>query len=292
MKRIIALLLISVLFLSGCSFFPLGAEITTAEPIYATDVNGEFVPIHKDVEESKLDPKLFIKDDNGRMIYADSSFSVVTGIDVSVFQGDIDWNRVKEDGIDFVMLRAGFRGYGSKGIMEEDGKFRENYNNAKKAGIDVGAYFYSQAINESEAREEARFVLDIVKDMQLDYPIAYDWEYVDYAQARTDNMTSEEITLCAKAFCEEIKSSGRDVIIYFNREIGYFEYDLNTLKDIDFWLAEYSDYPTFIYKFIMWQYTDKGVVDGIEAGVDMNVFVFPSTVSADNTVEASYEAYG
>lgn len=292
MKKLIIVVLVSVFLFSSCSFPGLRQETTTAEPIYATDVNGEYVPIHKDVEESILDPMQFQLDENGRMQYNDAEFTVVNGIDVSVFQGEIDWNRVKSDGIDFVMLRVGFRGYGSKGVMEEDGKFRENYLNAKNAGLDVGVYFYSQAINETEAREEARFVLEILKDIKLDYPVAYDWEYVDYAEARTDNMSSEEITLCAKAFCEEIKAAGREVIIYFNREIGYFEYDLNTLKDIDFWLAEYSHYPTFIYKFSMWQYTDKGTVDGINSDVDLNICVFPVNSAEEITSENSFETFG
>lgn len=292
MKKLIIVVLVSVFLFSSCSFLGVRQETTTAEPIYATDVNGEYVPIHKDVEESILDPMQFQLDENGRMQYNDAEFTVVNGIDVSVFQGEIDWNRVKSDGIDFVMLRVGFRGYGSKGVMEEDGNFRENYLNAKNAGLDVGVYFYSQAINETEAREEARFVLEILKDIKLDYPVAYDWEYVDYAEARTDNMSSEEITLCAKAFCEEIKAAGREVIIYFNREIGYFEYDLNTLKDIDFWLAEYSHYPTFIYKFSMWQYTDKGTVDGINSDVDLNICVFPVNSAEEITSENSFETFG
>lgn len=290
MKKIVLLILSSVVLLSGCSF-SFNSEPTTSAPIYATDVNGEYVPIHKDVDESCLDPHLFTMDENGRMNYEDDAFTVITGIDVSVFQGEIDWNKVKEDGIDFVILRVGFRGYGSKGIMEEDRKFRENFVQAKQAGLDVGAYFYSQAVNETEAREEAKFVLDIIKDIELDYPIAYDWEYVDYDTARTDNMTSSEITLCAKAFCDEIKAAGREVIIYFNREIGYFEYDLNTLKNIDFWLAEYSDYPTFIYKYKMWQYTDNGIVDGIDSSVDMNIFITTKDQN-DNSVETSYESFG
>ena len=288
MKRFIISIILICLIFSSCAFFS-HIEEPSYDPIYATDVNGEFVPIHKDVDESKLDPKLFFKENNGRYTYSDSGFVTKTGIDVSVFQGDIDWTAVKADGIDFAMLRIGFRGYGSKGIMEADAKFEENYTNAKNSGIDVGVYFYSQAVTAEEAREEARFVLSLLGDKELDFPVAYDWEYVDYAEARTAGMTSEQITLCAQAFCDEIRLSGREVSIYFNREIGYFEYDLTKLKDIDFWLAEYSEYPTFIYKFNMWQYTDSGSVDGISSNVDLNIYIEPMAVSDENI---SYETYG
>lgn len=288
MKKVIIIVITLSLLFCGCSIIT-DREETTNEPIYATDVDGEFVPIHKDVEESKLDPKLFSLDSNGRMTYPDAGFDTKTGIDISVFQGDIDWTAVKNDGIDFAMLRIGFRGYGSKGIMEADSKFETNFEAAKKAGLDVGVYFYSQAVTPEEAREEARFVLSILGEKQLDFPVAYDWEYVDYAQARTSGMTSEQITLCAEAFCEEIALSGREVIIYFNREIGYFEYDLTKLKDIDFWLAEYSDYPTFIYKFNMWQYTDSGKVSGINSPVDLNIYITPTAQTDENV---SYETFG
>lgn len=288
MKRFILLISLVIFIFSGCAFLSHNEE-PSYDPIYATDVNGEFVPIHKDVDESKLDPKLFYQDSDGRFAYSDSGFVTKTGIDVSVFQGDIDWSAVKADGIDFAMLRIGFRGYGSKGIMEADAKFEENYINAKNAGIDVGVYFYSQSVTPDEARDEAKLVLSILGDKELDFPVAYDWEYVDYAEARTAEMTSEQITLCAEAFCDEIKLSGREVSIYFNREIGYFEYDLTKLNDIDFWLAEYSDYPTFIYKFNMWQYTDSGTVDGISSNVDLNIYIEPVTVSDENI---SYEAFG
>ncbi len=291
MKRLIFMLVASVLILSSCSFVTDVQDTTVPSP-YATDVNGEFVPIHKDVEESELNPRLFTKDENGRMKYSDSAFSVITGIDVSVFQGDINWDAVKADGIEFVMLRIGFRGYGSKGIMEVDDSFIQNYENAKKSGLDVGVYFYSQAITPEEAIEEAEFVIEALGDHQLDYPVVYDWEYVDYAEARTNGMSSEQITQCAKAFCDRIILSGREVMIYFNCEIGYFEYDLTQLKDIDFWLAEYSDYPTFIYKFNMWQYTDSGKVAGIESDVDLNVFIVPNGENSANLSDETYDLYG
>ena len=278
MKRILLLMLSLALILTGCSFV-LGTEPTTEyKSPYATDVHGEFVPLHEDVDESALDPMLFYLDDNMRMQYADASKSTMTGIDVSVFQGNINWEAVAADGIDFVILRIGYRGYGSKGIMGIDDNFYKNYDGAAGAGLKVGVYFYSQAVNAAEAREEAQFVLNALGDRYLDFPVVYDWEYVDNAEARTADMTSAQITECAVNFCDEIRNAGRSVMIYFNREIGYFEYDLATISEYDFWLAEYCEYPTFIYKFDMWQYTDSGRVNGIDSDVDINIY-FPREYS-------------
>lgn len=284
--KIIAVLTAALLVCTVCAFgayrvvkrLNSSTGITTEPPV--TDISGRIIPNHTDIAKSVLSPEFFVRDGNGRMTYSDSSVKTYTGIDVSVFQGDIDWDAVKNDGIDFVMLRVGYRGYGQKGIMGKDDKFDSNYEGAKKAGLKVGAYFFSQATNESEAREEAAFVLDAVRDCPLDYPIAYDWEFVDNDEARTNGMTSEDITVCAKAFCEAIKSAGKVPVIYFNCETGYFNYDLPQVKDYDFWLAEYYDTPSFYYNYKMWQYSKTGSVDGISGDVDMNISIVDFSGSA------------
>lgn len=284
--KIIAVLTVALLVCTVCAFgayrvvkrLNSSTGITTEPPV--TDISGRIIPNHTDIAKSVLSPEFFVRDGKGRMTYSDPAVKTYTGIDVSVFQGDIDWDAVKNDGIDFVMLRVGYRGYGQKGIMGKDDKFDSNYEGAKKAGLKVGAYFFSQATNESEAREEAAFVLDAVRDCPLDYPIAYDWEFVDNDEARTNDMTSEDITVCAKAFCEAIKSAGKVPVIYFNCETGYFNYDLPQVKDYDFWLAEYYDTPSFYYNYKMWQYSKTGSVDGISGDVDMNISIVDFSGSA------------
>ena len=283
MKKILILIVAISIMLSGCSFIFPGEPVTEYESPYATDINGDFVPVHDDVDESVLDPMLFYADEGGRIKYSDTSRAALTGIDVSVFQGNINWEEVAADGIDFVILRIGYRGYGSKGIMGIDDNFCKNYDGAVNAGLKVGAYFYSQATNPEEAREEAQYVLSALGDRELQMPVVYDWEYVDNAEARTANMTSEQITECAVSFCNEIEQYGRDVMIYFNREIGYFEYELARISGYDFWLAEYCEYPTFIYKFNMWQYTDSGTVNGISSRVDLNIYFPPEDQSDEST---------
>ncbi len=283
MKRIVVLLLMLIFAFSGCKVFFVSEPPNQSEEYnYATDVNGELVPVHENVSESTLDPRQFSFDQDGRVIYSDPEISLIHGIDVSVFQGDIDWNKVKADGIDFAMIRIGFRGYGTQGKMQIDNNFYRNYSGAVAAGLKVGVYFYSQAINAAEAREEAAFILNTLGDRELSFPIAYDWEYVDVDGARTALMTSSQITECANAFCDEIMKSGREVIIYFNREIGYFEYELSVIDHYDFWLAEYYEYPSFIYEYKIWQYTDKGIVDGIEGNVDLNVSLVDYSENSDS----------
>lgn len=272
-KRVILLACVLVCCISLSSCFSLGSteEVSTRAQEYNTDINGELVPSFSDVAASTLDPRAYFPDENGRMHYGDDTVRTYTGIDVSVFQGEIDWNAVKNDGIDFVMLRAGYRGYGQKGILGEDESFRKNAAAARAAGLEVGAYFFSQATDAAEAREEAAFVLDIIKDSDITYPVAFDWEIIDYDTARTDGMTSEKITECASAFCDTISAAGYEPLIYFNCEVGYFNYDLSVLNNYHFWLAEYSDIPAFYYDYKIWQYSMHGSVAGINGDVDMNI---------------------
>lgn len=277
MKKL-ALLLAALLLLSFCSCSADETEPTTEEgitydSIYVEDVNGTYVPAFDGVEKSKLDPKKFMKDSKDRMIYSDPSVRTFAGIDVSEFQGYVDWEKVKADGIDFVMMRAGCRGYGPSGLVYEDDMFDYNCRKAREAGLEVGAYFFSQAITPEEAKEEAEFVLSMVEELDISYPIAYDWEHVEDESARTHDMTGEEITACGKAFCETIAAAGYKPIIYFNCEHGYFSYDLPEVRDFDFWLAEFGSIPTFFYDYTIWQYSEVGTVDGIDSTVDMNVAV-------------------
>ena len=281
-KTLTALIIIASLLLPLCSCrFPVSRteepETTTVRE-YVTDINGASVPVFEDVEKSAVDTAKFIRGDNGRIKYDDVSFDTLTGIDVSVFQGDINWTAVAEDGIDYVMLRIGGRGYGPDGALYEDSRFEENYAGAKAAGLKTGVYFFSQAITMEEAVQEARFVTELLTDKSLDMPVAFDWEHVDDTSARTAKMTGAEITSFAKAFCDTVTTAGHDAVIYFNREHGYFNYELSMISDYKFWYAEYADYPSFLYDYTMWQYTEKGTVAGIEGNVDINIALYDNAV--------------
>ena len=197
------------------------------------------------------------------------SGACLLGIDVSAWQETIDWPQVKGAGMDFAMIRMAWRGSSEGGIFA-DNRAEENYYGAKKAGMKVGGYFFSQAITPEEAVEEAEFFLDMIKDWELEMPIVYDWEFA--GGPRTDGMDDEAITACALAFCQTIEAAGYDAMVYFNPRMAYYEINLEVLKEYGLWLAMWDTEMTFPYKVDMWQYTDQGSVPGIETNVDMNIY--------------------
>lgn len=195
------------------------------------------------------------------------------GVDVSVHQGRIDWKKVAEQGIRFAMVRVGARAWGQSGEIFADDYWEENLRGAKENGLMIGVYFFSQAISEEEAVEEARFLLQQLDGRELDLPVVFDWEFAPDAEARTANMTAKMLNLCVVAFCEEIKAAGYTPMVYFNLDISRRMLDLPLLQNngYPFWLAHYSDVMTYPYRIQMWQYTSTGVVPGIEGSVDLNL---------------------
>ncbi|MGN1120526.1 MAG: glycoside hydrolase family 25 protein [Oscillospiraceae bacterium] len=195
------------------------------------------------------------------------------GIDVSSYQGLIDWEKVAADGVEFAFLRAGYRGY-ETGKIVEDARFRRNLELAQAAGIDVGVYFFSQAISAEEGEEEADFVLSLLEqyETQLQLPIVFDWEHPsDWDPARTDNLSGEEQTAACLAFCERVRQAGFEPCYYTTLHMALFRYDLAKLCDIPMWLAEYTGETTFPYAYEIWQYSCSGVIDGIETLTDINI---------------------
>jgi len=212
-----------------------------------------------------------IKTRNGRKYYIENdNISSILGVDVSVHQGDINWQKVKESGIDFAMVRLGYRGYGT-GEPGLDEKYEENIIASREAGLDTGVYFFSQAITAQEAVEEAELVIESLKGLDVNYPVVFDWELISEDTARTDNVPVDTLTDCCVAFCETIKNAGYTPMIYQNKRTSIFKLDLNRLNDYDFWLAEYNDEPSYYYDFDMWQYTSSGRVPGIKGEVDLNI---------------------
>lgn len=194
----------------------------------------------------------------------------ILGIDVSEHQREIDWQQVKEAGIEFVIIRAGYRGY-ETGNLNPDKYAEANYQGAIDAGLDVGVYFFSQATTPQEAIDEAKFVLDFTAGWDLKYPVVYDWEYIG-SHARTANVDRRTLTDCSIAFCEEVQKAGRTPMIYFNWRQGDNRLFLYELEEYPFWLALYSHRMTYPYKVEMWQYTNEGKVPGIEGDVDINLW--------------------
>lgn len=197
-----------------------------------------------------------------------------TGIDVSFAQKKIDWEKVKKDGIDFAIVRVGYRGYES-GKINKDEYFDINMSGAAEAGVGTGVYFFSQAINEEEAEAEAEFVLEQIEGYDIKFPIAFDWEEITESKARTDNISSEMLTKCAITFCQKIKEAGYRPIIYASLNLlrdQFEKYDISEISKYDLWLAEYKDYPEYQYHFKMWQYCSDGKIDGIDCLTDINLY--------------------
>lgn len=202
--------------------------------------------------------------------YEDGKQVSFVGVDVSKYHDYIDFSKVKKAGIDYVMIRAGVRGYGTGQLIPDD-YFKDNLKRATDAGLDVGVYFYSQAITVEEAVEEAEFVIESLGDYNISYPIAYDMELVPNDTARTEVLSRAEKTEIAKAFMDTITDAGYKTILYGNKEWLIKEIDLSKLTGYDVWLSQQQDIPDFPYRFTMWQYSCQGSVDGIVGLVSLNV---------------------
>ena len=193
-------------------------------------------------------------------------------IDVSVHQGEIDWQAVKESGVEAVMIRAGYRGY-QTGLLHPDDRAEENYRGAKAAGLKVGAYFFSQAVTVEEAKEEAEFFLNLIRDWELDLWAAYDWETMG-ENARTYGMEKKTLTACTRAFLDTVALEELRPMVYFNVYQGDALLELEELAGYDFWLAMYREEMDYPYRLAMWQYSSQGEVPGIPGRVDLNL-LFP-----------------
>ena len=246
--------------------------IETPETLRFVDAHGEWfeTEIVSSVKKHPYNWALLTNDENG-ISYNDENYRIIHGIDVSKWQGRIDWNKVKADGYEFVIIRMGYRGYSQAGGMALDEMFYKNIQGAQAAGLDVGVYFFSQAINEKEALEEAEFVLDALEGYELQLPIVYDPELIRDQPARTNDVTGEQFTKNTLVFCETIKEAGYEPMIYSNMVWEAFLFDMTQLQDYPFWYADYEPIPQTPYHFVMWQYSETGTVDGISGNVDLNI---------------------
>ena len=264
----IALLLLAtaVLVLAFWQMQPVGQTLPPPDSVTVNDgVRTVNIQPWEDVPVSDLAAEAFSVAD-GLVIYDGAQ----QGIDVSEHQGEIDWEAVAGSGVSFVFVRLGYRG-ATEGKIFSDLRFEENLTGARAAGLMVGVYFFSQAVNEREAIEEADFVTAVLNGRRLDLPVMFDWEPVDQESSRTDGAEKRVVTACAAAFCRRVAASGYSAGVYFNRQQGYYSYDLSQLKDYAFWVAEPGDRPSFYYAFRFWQYSFSGTVPGINTVVDRDL---------------------
>lgn len=229
------------------------------------------------VKRNPYDPDKFTYVDGTENItYADDNYESLQGIDVSDHQGEIDWDQVADAGYDFVFVRVGFRGYGEEGTLNEDTMAIEYMQDAEEAGLEIGAYFFSQAVNEEEAAEEARFAADIIKrsGVKLDLPLVYDPELAGGSEGRANNLSREEVSDNARAF----KKAAEDAIhckvaLYTNLFWQNTYFDLDALNDFEIWYADYEEVPQTSCHFTWWQYSETGYVPGIKGNMDLNLWI-------------------
>lgn len=231
------------------------------------------VPLVEGIARNPYNLDGFSGSDLTKSYEAGDGVKVMRGIDVSKFQGTIDWQQVKEAGVEFAILRLGIRGYGT-GEMKMDDRFTENYHGAVEAGIKVGVYFFSAAINEAEAIEEADYVLRALDGLTIEMPVVFDTEPILYDDARTDDLTPAQLTAITCAFCDRIRESGYEPMIYANSKRFTTVLHLEELEGYEKWLADYRDKPDYPYAFKMWQFTEKGIVPGIEGNVDIDLYFY------------------
>lgn len=260
------------------SGFMLTASTVVVENLYSgwypskSDKQAYYDPsTHKKVTGEKVIAGVRYKfDGNGKFegeVVVSGKFK---GVDVSKYQGNINWNQVKASGVEFAIIRVGYRGYGS-GALVEDPTFRQNIRGATAAGLKVGLYFYSQAVNEAEAVEEASMVLRLCSGYNISYPIYFDTEKVAGDTGRADNISRSQRTANAVAFCETIRNAGYRAGVYSYASWFYNQLNIANISQYSIWIAQYRDNLTFDYNYDIWQYTSSGQVPGIPARVDMNV---------------------
>ena len=288
-KRLFAVLLAAAAMLSiaACGIKKADVPVETEDPhkgqVYIYDGNGYIW--YTPVEGAEVNPLTKFDFDyiDDTPIYKGSVYDVKKGIDVSEHQLEIDWSQLKNENLDYAYIRVGRRGYTEGGIFE-DKYFERNLSGAKSIGLETGVYFFSQAINVSEAIEEANWVIDKIKDKDITLPVVFDWEEQKTDDSRTRGLDGKTVTDCAVAFCETVKNAGYIPCVYFYRLPGYYLYDILRLQQFTLWFAlpctpPDVTFPSFYYKINMWQYTNSAILPGVPVECDLNYWFIPKEQS-------------
>ena len=254
------------------------ADYYTKDKFYRKKANVEY----RYTGWQTIDGKRFFYDKNGTAVTGEQviqgvkytfngdgslNTGTVMGIDISKHNGNIDWNAVKNSGVQYVILRCGYRGSAS-GVLVEDQKFKRNIQGAMAAGLKVGIYFFSQAVNEVEAVEEASMTLSLIKNYRITYPVYID---VESANGRADGISKAARTSVINAFCQTIRNSGYTPGLYANKNWLTEKINTGALGGCKIWLAQYVAAPTYGGRYEMWQYSSRGSIAGIKGNVDLNV---------------------
>lgn len=235
-----------------------------------TDGTDEWLDINFALEQNTYDKSKFVYEKPFMKYMENGKEKSYLGIDLSSKSGDVNFYRLKNAGCDYVMIRVGSRGY-SSGRIVMDEKHQDYLAKAEKAGLDIGVYFYSQAVTEEEIFEEVDAVIEAIKDYDVTYPVVFDMEQVEGDFARTDALDVDTRTLLAKTFLAEIEDAGYKPMLYGNKEWLLTKFNLEELQEYDVWLDQTSNTPDYPYQYQMWQYTQKGTVNGVEELTGLSV---------------------
>ena len=242
------------------------------QPVLVNDgVNNVWITPIEGVDTAGLAAEDFRTLD-GLPCYVGSDYTALQGIDVSEYQSPIDWHAVKASGVDFAIIRCGWRGYAS-GLVAVDVAFAEHISGALKAGLQVGVYFFSQAVTPDEAEDEADTAVKLLRGYDIQLPVFFDWERPDDALARTQAVELSDLTEIARAFCDTVRKGGYVPGLYFNRQLGYYAYDWSQFTDCAKWVSDPSAWPDFYYRFDFWQYSFDGAVDGVPIQTDRDLML-------------------
>ena len=234
------------------------------------DGTTEWIEINPKWKKNTYDFSNLVSKNDLLHYYADGKQVSYLGVDLSKYQKEVDFAAIQREGIDFCMLRVGARGY-ETGVLQEDEKYQEFMKGAAAVNMPVGLYFFSQAVTEAEAIEEADFVISRIGEYKISYPIAFDMEFVENDTSRVETLTKAEKTNIALAFLERIETAGFTGMLYGNKEWLLTRIDLSKFDKYDIWLTEEDSIPDYPYVYSMWQYTRQGEVYGIDGYVDLNI---------------------
>ncbi len=242
--------------------------------VVASNSAYNFLEIDESLPKSDYNiDNLYVDENTGRYTYTDDVHGTAKfGIDVSSHQGNIDWQAVRADGVEFTFIRAAYRGYGN-GNFVLDEKCRANVDGAHAAGVQVGLYVFTQAVNEAEILEEAQAAIAVANEKGIELPIVIDVEKVLDSTARANALSVEERTALVRTFCETVSAAGYTPMIYHNTEMGAMMLDLTQLTAYDKWFAGYNKEFYWPYAYKVWQYTESGSVSGISGDVDLDLWL-------------------
>ena len=246
------------------------SEGGTKTKVVRPDGTEQWIMINAYLNKNTYQEAGFIYEEPVMKYFDNGAKASYLGVDISKENGDVDFNKLKKAGVDFVMVRIGYRGYES-GNMVLDEQYFDNIQLANEAGLAVGVYFESQATTVEEALEEAEFVVTNLIEMRVTYPVVFDLGLIANDTSRIDNIPKTQLTEITNTFCNRVKEVGYKPMVYGNKYWLLRKIDLTLLGDFDIWLSQNGQVPDYPYEFAMWQYTNTGSVNGISGDVNMNI---------------------